>query len=455
MRSFIVFFFLPFLLGAQTPIKDSLGRTLILHGLNTASGAKHAVGHQPWVTEADIDREYTEFGFNAVRYLVFWGAIEPQQGVFDTLYLNEVKKRAEWYTSHKMYVIIDMHQDVFGYGVGGNGAPEWACTQTKRQNVIPDKWAWWLQNLEPKVIKSYVQFFKYKKRKELQDHYIQSYLKVVEIFKDNPYVVGYDLMNEPHGGRLAKTLLGGFERRQLDAFYKRIIPAIRGVDTTRYIFFEPRSFGVNFGMKSHLKKVADVGTNKLVYAPHCYMQFVDVGGNYKKRYQRALQRWYRRRDAEVKLHGAGFLIGEFGLSPQKKDFDKYLQDIFTMADARHASWTYWASDLGGWGPLDAQRNPTPILTELVRAYPQATAGTLQNFAYNPVSREFTMEFISDSTINAPTMIAIPRSKYNYGANVKVEGASKLYKYYIDWKTYILYFTAEEHNVTYKLTVTPK
>lgn len=455
MRYYIFFFLIySFSLTAQSTIKDADGRTLVLHGLNTAGGAKHVEGHQPWITEADVNREYTDYGFNTVRYLVFWGAIEPQKGVFDTTYLAEVKKRVEWYTSRKMYVIIDMHQDVYGYGVGGNGAPEWACTQTKRQNVIPDKWAWWLQNLEPKVIKSYVQFFKYKKRKELQDHYIQSYLKVVELFKDNPYVLGYDLMNEPHGGRIAKTLLGGFERRQLGAFYKRIIPAIRAVDTTRYIFFEPRSFGVNFGMKSHLKKVSDVGTNKLVYAPHCYMQFVDVGGDYNKRHRRSLKRWYKRRDKEVKKHGSGFLVGEFGLSPQKKGFDLYLCDIFAMGDARQASWTYWSSDPGGWGPLDAQRNPTPILSELVRAYPMATAGTLQSFNYNPAGKEFTMQFISDTTIKAPTMIAVPRSKFPYGVKVKVEGSTK-YEYRIDWTTYTLYFNAEEDNVTYKLIVTPK
>ncbi|HRN94281.1 MAG TPA: cellulase family glycosylhydrolase [Chitinophagales bacterium] len=120
-------------------IKDQFGRTLILHGLNTASNAKHSKDNHPWIQEKDVIREDTEFCFNTVRYLVFWGAIEPQQGVYNYNYLNEVKKRVEWYTQNKIHVIIDMHQDVYGYGVGGNGAPDWASTQTKIQNLISDK----------------------------------------------------------------------------------------------------------------------------------------------------------------------------------------------------------------------------------------------------------------------------------------------------------------------------
>jgi endoglycosylceramidase len=151
-------------------IKDAYGRTVILHGLNTSSSAKgegteHS-DHQPWIKASDVEREYHSFGFNAVRYLIFWGAIEPEKDKYDEAYLAKVKERVEWYTSRKMYVIFDMHQDVYGYGVGGNGAPVWASSYSKTKNLVPDKWPWWMQNMEPTVVKSYVQFFKYKKKKE-------------------------------------------------------------------------------------------------------------------------------------------------------------------------------------------------------------------------------------------------------------------------------------------------
>lgn len=408
------------------PIKDAYGRTLILHGLNTAGGAKHIPGHQPWITEADVQREDTAFGFNVVRYLIFWGAIEPAKDSFDENYLQEVKKRVEWYTNRKMYVVFDMHQDVFGYGVGGNGAPVWACANTIIKKLIPDKWPWWMKNLEPKVIKSYVQFFRYKKYKERQQHYIACYKKVVAMFRDNPYVLGFDLMNEPHGGKVIRTLAGGFERRQLAAFYRRLIPAIRSVDTGKYIFFEPRSFGVNFGMPSHLTRVHDSGVAalKLVYAPHCYPAFVDVGGDYKPRNRKTLEKWFRVREHEIHKQQSPAFVGEFGLSYKKKGFDVYLQDFNRLTDKYHMGWTYWASDPGGWGPYKIDRTPSPTLHEILRVFPKATAGKLVSYTYNAQSKNFKMQFISNAGIRMPTEIAVPRALFPGSYNLTITGTAK-------------------------------
>ena len=413
---------------AQTTdaIKDVQGRELILHGLNTSGSAKGDTTHMPWIKESDVEREHIQFGFNTVRLLIFWGAIEPEKGVYNEHYLAELRKRVDWYTSRHMYVIFDMHQDVFGYGVGDNGAPAWAGATAIIKHLVPNKWPWWMKNLEPKVIKSYVQFFTFKKHKDRQQHYIAAWQKVVGMFKDNPWVIGYDLMNEPHGGKVIKTLAGGFERRQLSAMYKRLIPAIRSIDTTHYLFFEPRSFGVNFGMSSHLPKVFDTpaANPKMVYSPHCYLKFVDIGGDYKPKHVKEMPHWFATRDRELKKQQCPMLIGEFGLSPQKKDFDAYLHDLFRLADERHASWTYWSNDHGGWSPLKADGGTTPILHELLRVFPQATAGHLLHYAYDPISKAFDMEFESNAAIKGPTEIAIPVSLFPTGYNLVVSGTTQ-------------------------------
>ena len=449
-------FFLCCSLPAQTltPIRDKEGRTLILHGLNMSSSAKYTPDHMPWNTEKDIDLECQQYGWNSVRFLLAWGAIEPQKDSFDEVYLQNVKKRVEWYTDRGMYVVLDMHQDVYGYGVGGNGAPAWASTHTRIQNLIPDKWPWWMQNLEPKVIQSYVNFFKYKKRKELQDHYTICWLKVIKMFKGNSHVIGYDLMNEPHGGRIVKTLAGGFERKWLANMYKRLIPAIRKVDTTGYIFFEPRSFGVNFGMKSFLPRVNDTIVNKLVYSPHCYMSFVDVGGDYKPKDKRSLAKWFRHRDKEMKLHSAEMYLGEFGLSPGKKDFDVYLQDILKGVDARQGSWAYWSGDPGGWGPLNSDHTPSPIMGQLLRIYPSAVAGQLLSYHYDPTLKYFEMEFISDASIQAPTVISVPRlsMKDDYGWEVTGTDHISVKR---DEKTDALLVTVYDDHTRIKVRIFPK
>jgi endoglycosylceramidase len=458
---FLLCIFLAVTSGAQNQnipsIYDVYGRTLILHGLNTAGGAKQSTGHQPWIAEADVQREDTAFGFNVVRYLIFWGAIEPVKDSFDEHYLQEVKRRVEWYTGRKMYVVFDMHQDVFGYGVGDNGAPEWASAHNAIiKHLVPNKWPWWMRNLEPKIIKSYVQFFAYKKYKERQQHYIACYKKVVAMFKDNPYVLGYDLMNEPHGGKIVKTLAGGFERRQLSAFYKRLIPAIRGIDTSKYIFFEPRSFGVNFGMPSHLPRVHDsvVATQKLVYAPHCYPAFVDVGGDYKPKNKRTLEKWFKVRNREMGKQQAPAFVGEFGLSYHKKGFDVYLQDFNALTEKYHMGWAYWASDPGGWGPYKADRTPSPTLNEILRVYPQATAGKLLTYSYNPQTKVFEMQFMSNDSIKTPTEIAVPKMLYPGGYHVTVTGAKK-YHTSVNTVTNALELYVEDDSAVVNLQIMPK
>ena len=437
-------------------IHDSYGRTVILHGLNTSSGAKGGPLYQPWIQEKDVAREQTEFGFNCVRYLIFWCAIEPKRDSFDDAYLQKVKQRVEWYTSRHIYVILDMHQDVYGEGVGGDGAPAWASAHTIIQNLIPDKWPWWMQNLEPKVIRSYVQFFTYKKHKDLQQHYIASWQRVARLFHDNPYVLGYDLMNEPHGGRVVKTLAGGFERRQLSKFYKRLIPAIRSVDTTKYIVFEPRSFGVNFGMKAHLPKVTDTkaGASRIVYSPHCYPKFVDIGGDYTEKYRKELNHWYLMREKEQVMHQSPMLLGEFGLSPSKKGFDTFLRDLNRQADSIHMSWTYWSNDLGGWSPLNSDRSPSPILWELMRVYPQATAGQLVSFNFDQAARRFQMEYVSDASISQPTEITIPPMLYAHGYDFKVTGTTH-YRTEVDPLTHTLKIFVSENRAHVTMSVNPK
>jgi endoglycosylceramidase len=436
---------------------DAYGRALILHGLNTAGSAKDDTAHQPWIKESNVEREHVDFGFNSVRYLIFWGAIEPEKGKINENYLRKVKERVEWYTNRHMYVVLDMHQDVFGWGVGGNGAPVWASAHPLIQNMIPDKWPWWMQNLEPKVIRSYVHFFAYKKKhRDLQDHYIRCWQIIAAMFKDNPYVIGYDLMNEPHGGKIIKTLAGGFERRQLSKFYARLIPGIRSVDTLRYVFFEPRSFGTNFGMQAHLPRVQDTkaGSAKLSYAPHCYPKFVDIGGGYTHQYQNELSKWYRVRMKEQEMQRSPMWLGEFGLSVNKKGFDVFLRDLNRQADSIHMGWSYWCNTLGGWGPLNTDLSPSLILWELLRVYPQATSGWLLTYGFDQGTKVFHMDYLSNAAITMPTEIAVPRLLYPKGYDLSVKGTNN-YRTEVDPVTNSVLVYVPEHGAHVSISIRPR
>ena len=214
----------PGFVSPNQPIVDEYGRTLILHGWNTSSSAKGHPERQPWIVESDVEREAVEFGNNFVRYLIFWDGVEPERGVYDETYLDKVEERVNWYTSRGMYVMLDMHQDLYSIVFGGDGAPEWALETDGHPIETEIGGPWWLANLNPAVIACWTNFWSYSEHTYLQDHYIAMWQKVVERFKDNPYVLGYDLMNEPWGGDLVKAFVSGdFERKQLTAFYERLI----------------------------------------------------------------------------------------------------------------------------------------------------------------------------------------------------------------------------------------
>ena len=440
-----------------TIIQDQYGRQLILHGLNTSSSAKGGNYH-PWIVESDVEREDTAFGFNFVRYLTSWVAIEPEKGVFDENYLSELERRINWYTSRKMYVMIDMHQDVYSAFVGGNGAPEWACRTNGAAPIsLPGGTPWWLKNIDQQVINCWINFWSYNQHKDLQDHYILTWQKIAERFKNNPYVIGYDLMNEPWGGDLVKVFLTGeFERVQLTAFYNRLIPALRNIDPNKYIFFEPTPAPVTFGAPSNLSAIKDTrSAAKLVYAPHCYPYDTHEGNGYTSTSKQQLKDWERERVKDLKKHGGiPLLTGEFGLSPSQAGFADYLNDFNAMSDRNQWHWTYWSNDLGGWSPLNVDRSETVVLEHLIRTYPKATAGKLVAFNFDPVTKVFSMTFKSNAAISQPTEIFIPNRFYPSGWDLTVTGTTN-YTQDFDASKQLLKFSTSDNAKEITIEITPK
>ena len=82
--------------------------------------------------EPEIKR-LAELGFNVIRLLVIWKAIEPRPNPnLDQLlpegvtYLNLIKEIIDMLYSYGLFVIIDFHQDIAHEVYGGDGFPDWA-----------------------------------------------------------------------------------------------------------------------------------------------------------------------------------------------------------------------------------------------------------------------------------------------------------------------------------------
>jgi endoglycosylceramidase len=265
--------------GYKRFIKDDQGRLLILHGVNVINAAKHDPLRVGDTTREDFLRISRQWGFNAVRLLIFWDGIEPQKGRYDQAYLQRVRQRLNWCAEAGLFVILDMHQDLYSIQFSGDGAPEWAIQDDDQP--YEQQTPWELNYLQPAVKAAINNFWIPEKGyPELQDHFVNATLKAVDTLADHPSVIGIDLYNEPTMASLHGII--NFEKRYLTPLLQRLIDSIRVKHRDLWLFFEPAALGPNQGFSSKLGNLTDPrnGESRLVYFPHLYTLDLDIRGKY-------------------------------------------------------------------------------------------------------------------------------------------------------------------------------
>jgi endoglycosylceramidase len=92
-------------------LRDRESRIVLYHGVNISNAAKSAPGFLSWHTKDDY-ASLRQWGFNCVRYLVFWEAVEPREGVYDEAYIDATIERIRWMADLGIDVLLDFHQDL-------------------------------------------------------------------------------------------------------------------------------------------------------------------------------------------------------------------------------------------------------------------------------------------------------------------------------------------------------
>ena len=104
--------------------QTSDGRQILLNGINVVCKDKK-LGYLFPNLEKSF-RSFHEMGFNLIRFGIFWDGVEPQPGVYDMEYLKRVKDTITLARKYDLYVMVDMHQDLFAQKYA-DGAPDWAA----------------------------------------------------------------------------------------------------------------------------------------------------------------------------------------------------------------------------------------------------------------------------------------------------------------------------------------
>ena len=416
-------------------LTNSDGQVLMLHGLNEVY--KVAPGEPSADGFGDDDAAFLAAnGFNAVRVGIIWSDLEPEPGVFNTAYLDSIEQTVQTLGNHGIYSILDFHQDAYSSAFGGEGAPAWATETNGATNIsLPFPYNEFFDPAETQAWDSFWSNADASNDVGLEDNYSQMLQYVANAFNGNSNVAGIELMNEPSAGsQTLSTLFGSsyFDSQQLNPFYDEAADAIRSVDPTTPIFYEPNVL-FDTGVPTHLGTVDATNT---VFSFHNYCEF-DLGGlgcipNVKNITDNAL--------AYAESQGIPAFMTEFGASSDQTGISASMQS----ANDHLIGWTEWAYTSQGdisttASPPSSESlvyNPelpptgsnvnTANLDTLAEPYPQVISGTPTSWSFDNGTFDFSYsteeaDGMGDFPAGSQTTISVPAVEFPDGYTVSVTG----------------------------------
>jgi len=197
--------------------------------------------------------------------------------------------------------------------------------------------------------------------------------------KDEPAIVGYNILNEPHPEKLggfdedgARDFAGWYQKakgtpRDLNAFYTKVIGAIRSVDAETPVMLDAGLYAAPDAF-SYLMPQAD---GKVLYALHMYEPYAFTSPKNKGLYvypgkvpfagkkgawnAEVVRRYLGPAAAWQEKHGvsANRIVGaEFGCFRQNKGCGSYLADVIAALNAQKWHWAFYAFREDSWDGMD-------------------------------------------------------------------------------------------------------
>jgi endoglycosylceramidase len=413
---------------------DGTGRVVFFHGFNMVN---KVAPYEPSVVGFGNDDAtfLQDHGFNVIRLGVLYSGVEPEPGQFDAAYVSSIRRTVEVLADHHIYTLLDFHQDQLDEAFGGEGFPAWSVDDNgaPTQDIrFPAGYT-----SSPALNTAYQNFWANTPGPggiSLQQRYADAWKYVAARFANDPWVLGYDLFNEPWPPNVNQ---GAAETALLASFYKRVISSIRTVDKSHLIFYEPWVL-FNFALQTTLPRLGD---SNLAMSYHDYCSGPTTAASCPASEVNTITNAIQ----HAHLAGDGLLLSEFGAETDQSDLTRITSDANTGLQ----SWIEWAycgcNDPTGSDPpalealvYDPSRPPTGTnvnqtkLAVLEQPYATAVAGTPVSMNFDSGSRTFRLRYSTTAVSRRAhfgpstcTLIAAPRSVYPNGYTVKVAGGTSV------------------------------
>lgn len=191
-------------------IRDNSGRQRIFRGINICCKESDISPHK-FRKEHNIKKlknKLLKDGVNLIRFGVTWASIEPEEKRYNAELIAEYVHFVKECEKLGIYVILDMHQDLFTEGPrSGDGAPKWALNKEiklKREFLIWAEGYFYMDGVQ----QAFYDFWKNKNG--IQDKFIETWKYYAACFKECSNIIGMDWLNEPYvhkNGRIIFTEL--------------------------------------------------------------------------------------------------------------------------------------------------------------------------------------------------------------------------------------------------------
>lgn len=178
-------------------IRDEFGRERIFRGINLCIKKHHANKHlvHKELFKSGLFEDMESVGVNIVRFGITWAAIEPHEGEYNDELIFALKEYIQKCAKHNIYVMFDMHQDLFSHHFHGDGAPKWAIDPSYSN---PKQFAIWAEGYfyMQGVQNSFYDFWT--NRNNIQTKFIKMWEYIADKLSDCDNIIGYDYFNEPY-----------------------------------------------------------------------------------------------------------------------------------------------------------------------------------------------------------------------------------------------------------------